>query len=436
MRIIEYTKQRLQAFLDEIDRLKESEFAYQDPREALILLEQIIKKDLKELSEPSFAGDDVVKEYCSHILSKLFKIAPLLGFILRATNVRNAFEIVGPLQRLASALLPPPGGGSRRNRTKLILSSEWAYSPFTYKRETIAKELPQFVLIGFPAPESSNPLLLPLAAHEIGHSAWSLNRLDTKYRDRLNQVIPDLIRRRHWNEYMEIFKEIRRDKALFTEDLNAPETWMLALDWGVRQCEESFCDFAGLRVFGLSYMKAFSYLLSPNPRGARPLHYPNLINRIKNLIHAAGRYSITLDTDYLCYFDDLQLPHLTKADQFRVQLADEACASVIHELMEDANVIADVAGIPSPESFAEEEKRIIDHFRKVVPAEGTPGLVPIVNAGWKAFEAQDLWSKSPHMLPRRNEILKNLIIKNLEVYEFECITNKRRKKIDNAEPST
>ena len=33
--------------------------------------------------------------------------------------------------------------------------------------------LPGFVFIGLPAPESANPFLIPLGGHELGHSAWT-----------------------------------------------------------------------------------------------------------------------------------------------------------------------------------------------------------------------------------------------------------------------
>ena len=37
-----------------------------------------------------------------------------------------------------------------------------------------------------------------------------------------------------------------------------------AIEWCKSQAEETFCDFVGLRLFGASYLKAFSYLASPS----------------------------------------------------------------------------------------------------------------------------------------------------------------------------
>ena len=61
-----------------------------------------------------------------------------------------------------------------RRTTRLILSSEWTYQPQVYPEKDF---LPSYVLIGLPAPESSNPLLLPLAGHELGHSLWRANNV-------------------------------------------------------------------------------------------------------------------------------------------------------------------------------------------------------------------------------------------------------------------
>jgi hypothetical protein len=81
----------------------------------------------------------------------------LLRFVLRSTNVRNAFELFDPLLRMSQKLIGKD--------TKLILSSEWSFSPFTYVG--VFPELPGFVFIGIPASESGNALIIPAAGHEL-----------------------------------------------------------------------------------------------------------------------------------------------------------------------------------------------------------------------------------------------------------------------------
>jgi hypothetical protein len=121
----EYSEARLHSVLDEIAKLGQSEFPYAHSREALNLLEAEYNTHLAKLASLA-AGTDVavVNGYCSEALLDIFRYIPLLGFILRSTNVRNAFEVHGPLLRLCQDVVGPD--------TKLILSSEWDFSPFIF----------------------------------------------------------------------------------------------------------------------------------------------------------------------------------------------------------------------------------------------------------------------------------------------------------------
>src|SRR5207247_1253486 len=94
---------------------------------------------------------DVSKQACRLTLDDLFTYLPFLGFILRSTNVRNAFEFLGPFRRLAGEVLEPQVTPDKRE-TKLLFSSEWDYTPFTYFS---VPQLRRYVLIGLPAPESA-----------------------------------------------------------------------------------------------------------------------------------------------------------------------------------------------------------------------------------------------------------------------------------------
>src|SRR3546814_14740255 len=64
------------------------------------------------------------------------------------------------------------------------MSSEWKFVPFTYPMTL--DWLPGFALVGGPAPESDNVLIVPLAGHEIGHSAWRSKQLK-------DQLMADLV---------------------------------------------------------------------------------------------------------------------------------------------------------------------------------------------------------------------------------------------------
>jgi hypothetical protein len=61
----------------------------------------------------------------------------------------------------------------------VVISSEWDFSPLTYSLNVSV--LPNFLLIGMPVPESGNALILPLAGHELGHSVWANDNLESSF---------------------------------------------------------------------------------------------------------------------------------------------------------------------------------------------------------------------------------------------------------------
>src|SRR3546814_3823673 len=81
-----------------------------------------------------------------------------------------------PIKRLVETAVSPDA--------RLIMSSEWKFVPFTYPMTL--DWLPGFALVGGPAPESDNVLIVPLAGHERGHSAWRSTQLK-------DQLIADLV---------------------------------------------------------------------------------------------------------------------------------------------------------------------------------------------------------------------------------------------------
>jgi len=145
---------RLRSFLEELTHVADSEFPYNDSKEALNLLQVHFQNRLARLQGlDSKSNPDVVRQEAALALQALFVYLPLLGFVLRSTNIRNSFEVFGPLLRLSQDFLDVPG--APHTPTRLLLSSEWDYSPLSYPE---IPELPGFVLIGLPASESSNPL--------------------------------------------------------------------------------------------------------------------------------------------------------------------------------------------------------------------------------------------------------------------------------------
>jgi hypothetical protein len=416
MKTVSYACQRLQSLIHEIDRLKESEFPYLDSQSALAILERLFRSKLTRLQQfvPESEPRIVARE-CALALRALFVYVPYLGFILRSTNQRNAFEVYRPLRRLVRDVLEPRTAEADR-RTKLLLSSEWEYSPYVYSEN---QELPDFVLLGLPAQESSNPLLVPLAGHELGHRVWAKRGYETSLRSTMIQAIVTAISQR-WSEYQGIFPQVVGiTQADLTSSLYARETWLQAFRWALRQCEESFCDFVGLHLFGSSYLHAWAYLCSPNPTGKRTLIYPNLGVRARNLLTAAREYGLECPEDYENLFSDLASPSLDDPDAFRLKVADQVCDLLIPDLIGLADDVVTDAGILLPSQ--EEAERIYQRFLQIVPAENTHSLADIFNAGWLADQNPVLWQDLGRIHDDKDTILKELILKNCEVFEIEQI---------------
>ena len=240
-----------------------TEFPYSHIRDALLQLEKVFRRQRTSLDKlTSKSRPPIAKNACSQSLAVLFNYTPYLGFVLRATNVRNAFEIYAPVLRLARRLLGP--------ETKLLLSSEWDYSPFVYLPTA---ELPRFVLIGVPAYESSNPLLISLAGHELGHNVWSQEDMGRKLDAALRGEVHKALTTTFWSDYQQIYPNTPQSDLL--TNMFAQQTWLPAHVFAKRQLEEIFCDAIGLRLFSEAYLHAFAYLLSPCVPGEALAHVPH-----------------------------------------------------------------------------------------------------------------------------------------------------------------
>lgn len=409
---IDCALKRVANVLAEIDRLKQSDFPYAHPRTAMELLDTMFKDAQSVLKKVSpSAATNVIHNECSNALSRLYLYVPILGFLLRSTNVRNAFEAYAPLLRLAQSLLGTD--------TKLIVSSEWEFSPFVY-RPII--NLPDFVLIGLPAPESSNPLLIPLAGHELGHSVWETEGFLAKFKKQITDGILDELTNKRWKEYKSIYPQY--NKADLLNKLFVQRTWTPAYDWASSQVEEIFCDFFGLRLFAESYLHAFTYMLSPGFSGQRSLRYPNITRRVAHLTEAAKEMHVDVSTDFESNF----LSETEPTDQttsLLVSIADTVSASLLPELVTLAKDFADGKQVPKKDPV--KIKRIGESFRKwVVPVRTSASLIDILNAGWECNNEANFWENIPQIrknkredfVRNRDRILRDIMLKSMEIAEI------------------
>jgi hypothetical protein len=401
---IDHARKRIAAIRAEIERLKQSEFPYTHPRDALDLLEKMFMHQQTVLEKVSpTAPANVILNACSTSVYQLFIYVPILGFILRSTNVRNAFEAYAPLLRLTRSIL-----GSN---TKLIISSEWAYSPHVYQSIT---ELPGFVLIGLPAPESANPLLIPLAGHELGHAMWKSEGLATKFGKQIEDAILKEITEKRWKEYEDAFPQVKKEHYL-ANDILARPIWLTSYTWALRQVEEIFCDFFGIRLFSEAYLSAFEYLIAPGFPGERTALYPNIERRISHLMAAAKELSVAVEPGFASRFKAEDEPRETTT-KLLVSTADAVSAALVPALIKEIVDIAACKKIPQRDAGKVEE--IGAGFSKIIPTAKAFCITDIVNAGWICYLNADLWTKFQQIKEEnRGRVLKDLMLKSLEVSE-------------------
>ncbi len=406
---LEHSRDRLRAVILEVNRLASSDFPHRHSADVLRMVGDIFEQRLSELEKLDDKNDpSVVQAMCSESLTKIFTFLPLLGFILRSTNVRNSFEVYGPTLRLARCLLG--------NQTELLVSSEWNYSPFVFRP---FNELPNVVLIGLPACESENPLLLPLAGHELGHSIWREKYLGDQLAAKIRSSVESEFKRRE-NDFKKLFPS-----ATFPNDPNATinlfylrvlsQTTNLVLS----RCEETFCDFVGIRLFAEGYLHAFGYLLAPGVSGPRSLLYPCMTDRIINMITAGSAFNAQLPPNFKQWFIADQLPvTITNDTVFISEVSDLAMGSLTSDLIDAVR-----QHIPKtiPDRSQREIDKVYNSFELVVPAAGIDGIANVINAGWKAYNNEDLWRSTPEVFEKRREVLCDLILKNFEILEIEEI---------------
>jgi hypothetical protein len=333
------------------------------------------------------------------------KYLPLLGFILRSTNVRNSFEISEPLTRLAKRLL--------KRALTFVVSSEWEFSPLTYTLSF--QELPNVILLGFPSFESGNALVIPIAGHELGHWIWRHDNVEAQFFAILEKNIIDA--------FIDSQTELRgilghdMDIGNIRTDVHMRGMWEISFDDSVRQCEEIFSDFVGLKLFGESYMHSFEYLAGPFTGEPRSRDYPDMKTRAEYLVRAAARFSVEAPDAYASHFDD-SLESMGLAERFLLKASDVATQATVDNLLDTVLEIS--VSYDFPPLSADESERCLTRIRKGMPAEGVAYIGNIVNAGWAAYRDESILPQSLMGERRRIDALNELLLKSIEVAEFEA----------------
>src|SRR5438046_2477974 len=129
-RNINFAEARLLAALQQIDHIAELEFTFSDGPKALARIRKKLQKHLADVSSlrtDGISDPKIIKAECHRALQGIDTVLPILGLIVRSTDIRNAFEIYGPIRQLAKVLV----AGEKDSKPRFIWSSGWDYVPMT-----------------------------------------------------------------------------------------------------------------------------------------------------------------------------------------------------------------------------------------------------------------------------------------------------------------
>jgi hypothetical protein len=308
----DFCVQKVDSAISMVERLIDGDYPHLDSRDALVRILEVYRKDRDLLLsiDPS-AAHDTVLEYCRRVNINLVRFKAFLGLLLRSSNIRNAFELYFPIKILSLELL--------EQRTAVVLSSEWNFSPYTYP--VALPELPEFIFIGIPASESQNPLILPLAGHELGHVVWRRKGAKKEFDPIIRTEIIRLYKER-WTRFTKTFDQAPSAPDKLETDLFSRGIWGQSYKLAQRQLEEVFCDCIGLYVFGQSYLHSFRYLIAPSLGYHRSVNYPRLSDRAQYMARYGKEIGLPEITEYAKSFSEQDYT-LAPGETFILEVADE-----------------------------------------------------------------------------------------------------------------
>ncbi len=405
MEVIRAATEKLEAALALTERLSVGSFPYPHAEEVLGRIAEILQAAKRRLDPDAHPA--VLQNECNLITSMLDEFLPLLGFLYRSRSSANAFELYGPLLRLVRSLVD---GDSR-----LILASEWQFSPFTYVG---VPGLGDVIWVGLPASESSNALLTPLAGHEFGHHVWAVSGLRSEFHSQTWDSLLDRIEA-DWASYRKRFPGAPTRVEDLLGDAFQVQRWSTPHQWALRQCEEVFCDLVGIRLFGRAYVYAFSYLLAPGSdhRGAR--YYPTLAKRIEFIRRGAEHWGYQFPDGYEEIWTTTHHADPTSDGAYMSDVTDDAVSELVGRLIKRVDELIPLADIPIVKS--EQVDAVERSLAMLTPSSTGASLPAIINAGWRVYFKADTWNAYPAVQPRRHIVLNELLLKSAQVGEVTAL---------------
>jgi hypothetical protein len=305
-----------------------------------------------------------------------------------------------------------------------VLSSEWDYLPFS--TPSVFGDLAGCTFVGLPVIEAGNALIMPLACHELGHAVWRTNKLDSQItHDRRNALSEAIVARQDaLKEYMDIQSKDHILQQLLLDD----EDWARSVNRSSKTiCEEIFCDMLGVRIFGMSYLYAFAYLTAPTFGDTDLQDYPALDARARFMVEGMKQFGIApTGRDDWPGFPDFESrfmearPKLEEFDRILLEAIHEACELLVPRLRDVANAVCGARPgqpIPIPLPTLKSARRAQRSFERGLPTTGS--LPELVNGGWLGYLDPKYGGQKPAWQKNKFGGLNQLILKSLDVTEYE-----------------
>lgn len=346
--------------------------------------------DLQRTSDrPSVAEKQLVQS----VQRRLYQFSTSAGKLLRASNARNAFEWFSPFAALFRKIV----NGQEHENDVIVFSSEWHCNlelerlPLQFGNSQSTRT--RFAwFVGYPAFESENPHVLPVVGHEIAHALWHRRKLETLFKNRVQQGI---------------------DKS-FREESKTSEAAEKARENACRQLEELFCDTVGALLFGPSFLYAFRYLLAPAGLSHGVRHtagYPDLMQRAQHLIDLSSQFHWPLPRGFSEVFEPGIAP-----PEFAV--VDEMVRPLQH--LVSAAAIALMRNVAEGELYsADETHKVLQDFSCGFPCSKSVRVSSIINASYQLRDGHATWHPELNMpQEERQWLLSDLVFKSLELRQF------------------
>ena len=392
-------KDRLSRFKSQLANISRSEFLPASTSKALEAVGGEISRLETILDEVSAYREQIyLVQHATLVNQKIYALTNYLGVLLRSTNLRNAFEAHFAFEEMSRKFIGEDD--------KLIISSEWDSTPFYIPNPPAV--LDGYVFIGMPAFASRNALLLPLAAHELGHAIWRIRSIDGPLITTADMFLRE---------------EIEKDESAFQKDFGLEQNLFFStekerivsecLKLVASQSQEVFCDLFGAALFGQSYLYAFDFFLSPG-FGTREYDYPSLSERVRVLKDA-----VQIDDLEILNRDFVEKATTPSKVPAIVELADTITKRLQPGLAKDAKKIA--SSIEYEDKNTDSFEDLTRNLRIGIPPRQPRSPVDILNAVWSVFLEKRSKTESFEERWKLTSLMTNLCLKSLEIYEYNRI---------------